>query len=81
MSSFHYVARFIIERVDHIDVKKPGGTMNSILVDDTRRSVTQLANITVRADTLVDIITKVPKHLELIDDIEAIDPETPKGVR
>jgi hypothetical protein len=43
--------------------------------------VTQLASLTIRDDSLTGIITKVPKHLELIDDIDAVDPEKPQGSR
>lgn len=79
MSSSHYVARLVIERVDFLDVKRNAPL--SIPVEDTKRVVTQLTSITVRDDSLTGIITKVPKHLELIDDIDAVDPEKPKGSR
>lgn len=80
MGSTHYTARLVIERVDHLDVKRTGGVMGPS-VEETKRVVTQLASITVRDDALTGIITKVPRHLELIDDIEAVDPEKPKGSR
>lgn len=83
MSSTHYVARVIIQRVDHIDTESPKniGTFSKIMQNETKRVTTELANFTVRGDHLVDILTKVPKHLELIDDISAVDPEKPKGTR
>lgn len=81
MSSSHFVARITIERVDHIDMKKAAGVMQSVVVDDTKRLVTQLASFTVRGDELTELLTKVPKHLELIDDIEAIDPEKKGNIR
>lgn len=82
MSSTHYVARLIIERVDFLDVKRNTPIANlSTVVDDPKRTVTQLTSITIRDDSLTGIITKVPKHLELIDDIDAVDPEKPKGSR
>lgn len=80
VSSSHYVARVVIERVDHIDVKGPANALRPA-VEDTRRAVTQLANFTVRGDALTDLLTKVPKHLELIDDIDAIDPERKGNTR
>lgn len=81
MSSTHYVARVTIERVDHVDTKKPGGVMNSVVVEDTKRLVTQLASFTVRGDELPELLTKVPRHLELVDDIEAVDPEKKGNIR
>lgn len=82
MGSMHYVARLVIERVDYLDVKRntPAAHL-STAVDDAKRVVTQLASLTIRDDSLTGIITKVPKHLELIDDIDAVDPEKPKGSR
>lgn len=82
MDSSHYVARVVIERVDHITTNKKTGAIMSVgTVEETKRVVTQLASLTVRGDGLTDILTKVPKHLELIDDIDAVDPEKPKGSR
>lgn len=81
MNTSHYVAWVVIERVDHIDVKRSTGLGMSAATDETKRAVTQLASFTVRDDGLTGIITKVPKHLELIDDIDAVDPEKPKGSR
>jgi hypothetical protein len=82
MGSTHYVARFIIERVDFLDVKRNTPMAHlSTTVDDAKRVVTQLASLTIRDDSLTGIITKVPKHLELIDDIDAVDPEKPQGSR
>lgn len=82
MSTSHYVARLVIERVDFLDVKRNTPIAHlSTVIDDAKRTVTQLTSITIRDDSLAGIITKVPKHLELIDDIDAVDPEKPKGSR
>lgn len=81
MSSSHFVARITIERVDHVDTKKPGSIMTSVVVEDTKRFVTQLASFTVRGDQLTELLTKVPKHLELVDDIEAVDSEKKGNTR
>lgn len=83
MSSTHYVARLVIERVDFLDDVKRNTPIAhlSTVIDDAKRTVTQLTSITIRDDSLAGIITKVPKHLELIDDIDAVDPEKPKGSR
>lgn len=81
MDSSHYVARVTIERVDHIGTKRSGAVMHATLAEDTKRVVTQLASLTVRGDDLVVILTKVPKHLELIDDIDAVDQERKGNTR
>lgn len=74
----HYVARVVVERVD----QKPYEDMfNGHKIWKMNRVVTEVTSLTVKSDGLVDLIAKTGKHLDLVEDIDAIDPVKPRGTR
>jgi hypothetical protein len=76
----HYVARIVIERVDHRQVETRNGIGVGKIMEP-KRTVTELATLTLKSDELNTLVTKVGMHLELVEEIEAVDPVRPKGVR
>jgi hypothetical protein len=75
----HYIARIVIERVNHMQEPAKSHVHNSEPTP-TGRKVTELATITLRNDELDRLVDRVTQHLGLIEDIEAIDDQR-KGLR
>lgn len=76
LNSTHYVATVKIERVDHVESKRPvGGMIGGSAEPSTKRVVTPLTTIVTRRNELSELLTTVGHHLVHIEDIDAIDPE------
>ena len=76
--TIHYVARIVVERVD----QKPCEVMqHGSKVWVMNRTATEVTSLTVKSDDLADLITKTGKHLDLVEDIDALDPVKPRGTR
>lgn len=66
--SKHYVARIVIQKVE-----KSGATLTRPIHEQKQtRTVSDIANIVVSAETLADISAKAGAHLALIDSDEGI---------
>lgn len=76
--TMHYVTRIVIERVDHKPVQHTFHGDKKWVSD---RAVTELAVITLKADSLASLVEKAGKHLDLVEDIDATDVVRPKGTR
>lgn len=76
----HYVARIVVERVDFIEIEARS-PMGGTQVNETKRVVTELATNVVKANTLETLVGKVGAHLQLIEDLDSIDPIRLKGAR
>lgn len=74
----HYVARVVIERVNHMQEPAKSHVHGSEPTP-TGRKVTELVSFNLRADDLDVLKGKLERHIDLVDDIEAID-EKPKGL-
>lgn len=73
----HYVARVIIERVNHMQEAAKTHVHNSEPTP-TGRKVTELADIKLKANDIDVLKGKLERHIDLVDDIEVID-DRPKG--
>lgn len=78
--SSHYVARIVVERVDHKLIETYGGVGNS-KIREPKRTVTELTALTLKSDELDALVERVGKHLALVEDIESVDPVKPRGTR
>lgn len=74
----HYVARIVVERVDQ---KPYEDTFNGHKIWKLNRVVTEVTTLTLKSDSLVDLVSKTGKHLDLVEDINATDPVKPRGTR
>lgn len=72
IANTHYVARVVVERVNHMQEPAKSHVHNSEPTPAGRK-VTELAAVTLRNDDLDKLIDRVGDHLRLVDDIEAID--------
>lgn len=83
-STAHYVVRVIVERVDRVTEVPGYGSREArfpVKLDNPRRTVTELANITVKANTVLALIDKAEAHLHLVEDIDATDSRAEVGKR
>ena len=78
--SSHYVARIVVERVDHKEVETRNGMGGSKMME-LKRTVTELATLTVKTDGIEALKDKVGAHMALVDEIVAVDPVKPRGTR
>lgn len=76
----HYVARIVVERVDHNPTEARDGMVGTKRVS-LERTVTELASFTPKNNTLEGLVDKVGAHLHLIEDIDALDAVRMKGTR
>ena len=70
----HYVGRFVVERVERTvpdDGPYPSTRPNSTATE-TNRQVKELASVMVKADDVTDLISKLNKHLGLVEDMEEL---------
>lgn len=75
----HYVVTIRVERVD-IDPREKRITSmgNNTATTENVRTITELANFTVKSNELQPLVEKVHQHMGLIDDIDATDPKMGK---
>ena len=71
MSTTHYVARIVLEKVVKDEMQSNNGRLTG-QAPEKRRDVTTIANIVVSAATIEDIGTKASAHLALVDSDEGI---------
>lgn len=77
-STTHYVARIVVERIDHKPVEQTFQGSKKWVSD---RTVTELGTFTPKNNTLDGLVDKVGAHLHLIEDIDALDAVRLKGTR
>lgn len=76
----HYVARIIIERVNHMQEPAKSHVHNSEPTPSGRK-VTEIVDLKLKGNDLLKLVDRVTQHLGLIDDIEAIDDKRVTPVR
>lgn len=73
----HYVAHVRIVRVDHGKKDKPTGKSDGYgrpsTAEAEHRAATELANVTVKGNTLEALLTKINAHTGLIEDVDVVD--------
>lgn len=82
-NSTHFVARIVVERVD-IQHTEPHPTRSVTAVQQLaapRRTVTELATVTVKANDMAALIDKADAHMHLVEDIGATDPRENTGAK
>lgn len=80
VANTHYVARITIERVDHMQ-EQPSRVVHNDEPKPAGRKVTELADIKLKADDIDVLKGKLSSHVDLVDDIEAIDDKRVTGTR
>jgi len=78
VATTHYVVRITVERVDQNPYEE---MLQGQKAWKTKRTVTEVTTLTLKSDSLTDLVTKTGKHLDLIEDIDALDPVREKGTR
>lgn len=68
----HYVARIVIERVNHMQEPAKSYVHNSEPTPSGRK-VTELVSLNLRANDLDVLKGKLERHIDLVDDISVID--------
>lgn len=72
VASTHYIARVVLEKVDHM--QEPAKTyVQGSEPEYKGRKVTEVASISLRGDQLPKLIDRVTQHLGLVDELDAID--------
>jgi len=81
----HFIVRVTVERVDRVTPDTPAasrGALNSAATEPKAgRVVTELANLTVKANSVEALIDKAEAHMHLVEDIAATDPRAEVGKR
>lgn len=80
VASTHYIARVVIEKVDHMQEAAKSHVHNSE-PEYKGRKVTEVASLALRNDQLLKLIDRVTQHLGLVDELDAIDDNRKTGLR
>lgn len=72
IGSTHYVVRVEVTRVDQ-GTKETGDSSGYNKTEKPHRAATKVATVVIKGDELEQLKDRVVKHLELVEDISAID--------
>lgn len=80
VANTHYVARVVIEKIDHMQEPAKSYVQGSE-PEPKGRKVTELASLSLRNDDLEALKDRIGAHIALVDEVEAIDDRPKSAIR